>query len=283
MNRQHARTRRGTLSAVLGTGLLTGLLTLSLAGCGGSENDPDGSSGSPETTAQTATPPATPATTPASSESASGSPSASDSNDTGRVKDALREVLGDQTQIVTGAQLEELQRSSQGLSDSVTITPEECGPEGRFAASGELPEGTELTGGVVVDTTETSAASDLLSVALYPDAAAAGEAIAGYEEYADACPSYSVEMAEGIEADATMEVADVQADGDAVLGLTINTTVSVDGGSLPPGQGDSTSTTVYVQDGERLITCAGTAAGGETKTTDDGVELINALRTELDG
>ncbi|WP_313823717.1 hypothetical protein [Citricoccus sp.] len=286
MNRQHTRFRATTLPATVGIGLLT----LSLAACGGSggegeESSAPASSGTASEASVSATPSATEDATAGAS--ASTSPNASSSEDAaaaGDVEAALKAVLGEGTQIVTGAQLEELQQSSQGLAEGITVTPAECGPEGQDAATGELPEGTELTGGVVVETTETGGAnSDMLSVSVYPDAAAATEGMAAFEEFAAACPSYSLEMGEGLNAEATMTVEDIEAEGDAALAITIGTTVDIEGASLPAGTGDSTSTTVYVQDGERLISYAGTAAGGEPKTAAEGVELIDALRAELGG
>ncbi|NUL43814.1 hypothetical protein F7P69_01175 [Cellulosimicrobium funkei] len=283
MNRQHTRFRAATLPSIVGIGLLT----FSLAACGGSGDEGEPSAPASSDAATEASLSATPSATEdaTAGASATASPDASPSGDAaggGDVEAALTAVLGEGTQIVTGSQLEELQQSSQGLTEGITINPAECGPEGQDAATGELPEGTELTGGVVVETTETGGAnSDMLSVSVYPDAAAAAEGMAAFEEFAAACPSYTLDMGEGLNAEATMSVEDIEAEGDAALAITIGTTVDIEGASLPAGTGDSTSTTVYVQDGERLISYAGTAAGGEPKTAAEGVELIDALRAEL--
>ncbi|WP_413543130.1 hypothetical protein [Citricoccus nitrophenolicus] len=287
MNRQHRRLRASTLPVAAGLGLLT----LTLASCGDSgDAGPDASSSAPASSESAAPSPsdespssASPsASAPASATGSAGT--ADDAGDAGDVEAALKSVLGDEAQIVSGSQLEELQKSTQGLAEGVTITPAECGPEGQAAATGELPEGTELTGGVVVETTETGGAtSDMLSVTAYPDAAAAAAAVAAAEETAEACPSFTLEMAEGMSAEASMEVEEVEAAGDATLAVTTGTTVSLEGASLPAGSGDTTTTTVYVQDGERLISFAGTAAGDEPKSAAEGVELIDDLRAELDG
>lgn len=283
MNRQHRRLRASTLPAAAGLGVLA----ITLAACGGTDGGGSDASSSAPAVSESATP------TGAASEegSASASPSTSTSasaSDTaaaaGDVEAALKAVLGDDAQIVSGAQLEELQQSTQGMTEGITITPAECGPEGQDAATGELPEGTEMTGAVVVETTETGGAtSDMLSVSEFPDAEQAAAGMAAFQDYAEACPSYTLEMGEGLTAEATMAVEDVEASGDASLAVTVGTTVSVEGASLPAGAGNSTSTTVYVQDGERLISFAGTAAGGEPRTAAEGVELIDALRTELGG
>ncbi|GAA1117580.1 hypothetical protein [Citricoccus alkalitolerans] len=285
MNSQHTRFRTATLPSIVGIGLLA----LSLAACGGPGDEGESSAPASSDAANEASESPAPSATEddTASASATASPDASSSDDAaaaGDVEAALKAVLGEGTQIVTGSQLEELQQSSQGLTEGITITPAECGPEGQDAATGELPEGTELIGGVVVETTETGGAnSDMLSVSVYPDAAAATEGMAAFEEFAAACPSYSLEMGEGLNAEATMTVEDIEAEGDASLAITISTTVDIEGASLPAGAGNSISTTVYVQDGERLISYAGTAAGGEPKTAAEGVELIDALRAELGG
>lgn len=277
MNRQHRPLKASALPAAAGIGLLT----LTLAACGGSsDGGADASSSAPA---------ASESASPSGADQSSASPSASGSAsgtaaEAGDVEAALKAVLGDEAQIVSGTQLEELQQSTQGLAEGVTITPAECGPDGRAAATGELPEGTQMTGGVVVETTETGGAtSDMLSVSVYPDEQAAATGMTAFGDFAEACPSYTLQMGEGLTAEATMTVEDVEAAGDDALAVTIGTTVSVEGASLPAGSGNSTSTTVYVQDGERLISFAGTAAGGEPKTAADGVELIDALRAELDG
>lgn len=277
MNRQHRPRKARTLPAAAGIGLLT----LTLAACGGSgDGGPDASPSAPAAS-ESASPsgadqsPATPSASGSASETAA---------EAGDVEAALKAVLGEEAQIVSGTQLEELQQSTQGLAEGVTITPAECGPDGQGAATGEMPEGTQMTGGVVVETTETGGAtSDMLSVSVYPDEEAAAAGMTAFGDFAEACPSYSLQMGEGLTAEATMTVEDVEAAGDDALAVTIGTTVSVEGASLPAGSGNSTSTTVYVQDGERLISFAGTAAGGEPKTAAEGVELIDALRAELDG
>lgn len=281
MNRQHRRLRVSSLPAAAGIGLLT----LTLAACGGTgEEGPEASTSAPAAS-ESASPSGTDESTAGASPSESVTGSATGTAvAAGDVEAALKAVLGEEAQIVSGSQLEELQQSTQGLTEGVTITPAECGPDGAAAATGELPEGTEMTGGVVVDSTETGGAtSDMLSVTVYPDAEAAAAGMTAFADFAEACPSYSLEMAEGLTAEATMEVEDVEAAGDDALAVTIGTTVSVEGASLPAGAGNSTSTTVYVQDGERLISFAGTAAGGEPKSAAEGVELIDALRAELDG
>lgn len=281
MNRQHRRLRASALPAAA----CLGLLTLTLASCGDSgDAGPDTTSSAPAGSDAAAP---TPSDESPSSESRNASAPASASGTAGNAGDveaALKSVLGDEAQIVSGSQLEELQQSTQGLAEGVTITPAECGPEGQAAATGELPEGTELTGGVVVETTETGGAtSDMLSVTAYPDAETAAAAVAAAEETAEACPSFTLEMAEGMSAEASMEVEEVEAAGDATLAVTTGTTVSLEGASLPAGSGDTTTTTVYVQDGERLISFSGTAAGDEPKSAAEGVELIDDLRAELDG
>jgi hypothetical protein len=271
-----------------------GLLTLSLAACSGAGEGEASESASPTSPAATSsgTSPSAPpdaATSPSAdaSTTASGSEPASESAAaSGDVEAALKSVLGQDAQIVSGARLEELQQSSQGLTDAVEVTPAECAPDGE-AATGDLPEGTDMTGGIRVKTTDAGVASDMLSVAVYPDAASASEAISDAEEIARTCSSFTVEIGEGLSTDATMEVADVEARGDSVLGITTTTTASIEGASLPAGAGTSTAITVYVQDGERLVTYSGTTAGstsgGDPRTAADGVELIDALRAELDG
>lgn len=280
MNRQHRRRRSSALPAVAGLGVLT----LALAACGGNDGDGSDASSSAPAASETATPSGSEEASASATPSASASGSAT-ADEAGDIEAALKAVLGDEAQIVSGAQLEELQQSTQGLAEGITITPAECGPEGQVAATGELPEGTEMTGAVVVETTETGGAtSDMLSVTGYPDAEAAAAGMAAFNDFAEACPSYTLEMGEGLTAEATMTVEDVEAAGDAALAVTVGTTVSVEGASLPAGAGNSTSTTVYVQDGERLISFAGTAAGGgEPRPAAEGVELIDALRAELDG
>ncbi|MGM7670205.1 hypothetical protein [Microbacterium sp. A93] len=286
MNRQHRRHRAATLPAAAGLGLLA----LTLAACSGTDDGGSGASSSAPAPSQSASPAGTASGEGSVSASPSGSPSASASSsdpddEAGDIEAALKTVLGDEAQIVSGDQLEELQQSTQGLTEGVTVTPAECGPEGQASATAELPEDTEMTGAVVVETTETGGAtSDMLSVSVYPEADQAAAAMAAFNDYAEACPSYTLEMGEGLTAEATMAVEDVEAAGDAAVAVTVGTTVSVEGASLPAGAGNSTSTTVNVQDGERLISFAGTAAGGdEPRSAAEGVELIDALRAELDG
>ena len=279
MNRQHRPLRASALPAAAGIGLLT----LTLAACGGSgDGGPDASSSAPASS-ESASPSGADQSSAGDSPSASGSASET-ADEAGDVEAALKAVLGDEAQIVSGTQLEELQQSTQGLAEGVTITPSECGPDGQATATGEMPEGTEMTGGVVVETTETGGAtSDMLSVFVYPDEEAAAAGMTAFGDFAEACPSYTLEMGEGLTAEATMTVEDVQAAGDAALAVTVGTTVSVEGASLPAGTENTTTTTVYVQDGERLISFAGTAAGGEPRSAAEGVEFIDALRAELDG
>lgn len=281
MNRQHRRLRASTLTAAAGIGLLT----LTLAACGGAEEGGSDPSSSAPVASESATPSDPAETSPSASARDTASGSASSTDDaTEDIEAALTSVLGDEARIVSGAQLEELQQSTQGLTERITISPEECGPEGQSAASGDLPEDTEMTGGVIVETTETGGAtSDMLSVAVYPDPEAAAAGMTAFNDYAEACPSYTLEMGEGLTAEAAMTVEQVEAAGDAALAVSVATTVSVEGASLPAGAGNSTSTTVHVQDGARLISFSGTAAGDEPKSVAEGVELIDALRAELDG
>ncbi len=281
MNRQHRRRRATALPAALGIGLLT----LALAACGGSD---DGGSETPAPSTPVASEPATPEPSESASPSASteepsataGSPTATG----GDIEAALRAVLGDEVQIITGQEVEELQQSSQGLAEGLTVTPEECGPDGSANATAGMPEDAEMTGGVVVETTEAGGvSSDMLSVIVFADEAAAETSMTAYREFAAECPSYTMEMSEGLSATADTTVEDVDAEGDQALAVTVATSVSMEGTELPQGAGDSLSTSVHVLDGNRLVSFAGTAAGGEQKTVAEGVELIDALRAELDG
>jgi hypothetical protein len=287
MNRPTRRFRNRVLPAALATGLLG----LTLAACGAAGEDPSGSA-SPDaasTAPATSTTPqapdvssSTPSTTPSANASSS-TPGTGEPSDTGAsgVEAALRSVLGEDAQILGGDRLRELQQSSQGLTDAVKVTPAECGPEGQGA--GELPEGTEMTGGIKVETTETGVVSDMLSVAVYPDAGSAAEAIEAAEQAARTCSSFTVEIGDGLSTEASLEVDEVQTQADAALGVTTTMSTSIEGASLPEGAGSSTAVTVYVQDGERLLTYSGTTAGGEPRTTGEGVGLIDDLRAELDG
>lgn len=265
MTRHSLRPAR-TLPAVLGTGLLA----VALAACGGGESAP-----------APASPTASPSeTTPESTPTAS----ASESGEASETEAALKAVLGEDAQIVSGQRLQELTESTQGITAEMTITPEECGQQGLGAQTGQLPEGTELVGGIVVDAEDpASPASDMLSVTVFPDEAAAGEALADYEAFAQQCPSYTVELGEGMTAEATLELTDVDAEADAALAMVIGTSVAIEGVELPEGTESSTSTTLYVQDGERLVTYAGSRVGQEAVPVGEGLEKVESLRAELDG
>jgi hypothetical protein len=256
------------LRAVLGAGVLA----LALTACGGS-----GTEG--ETTPAPPTESATGSATEAT-------PSASTTRDgaVSGIEAALKAVLGEQAQIVSGDRLQQLTESAQGTTAEMTVTPEECGQQGVGAQTGRLPEGTELVGGIVVDAEDpASPASDMLSVTLFPDAAAATAALADYEEFARTCSSYTIGMGEGMTAEATLELADVEADADAALAMTIGTSVAIEDVDLPEGTESSTSTTLYVQDGERLVTYAGSRVGDRTVPVEEGLEKVESLRAELDG
>jgi hypothetical protein len=265
MNRHPSRPAR-TLPAVLGGGLLA----LALTACGGSGDDEE----------------ATPAPSSPAGSTAAVAPSASatQSGVVSGIEAALKAVLGEEAQIVTGERLQQLTESAQGMTADMTVTPEECGQQGLGAQTGQLPEGTELVGGIVVDAEDpASPASDMLSVTLFPDAAAAGAALADYEEFARKCSAYTIEMGEGMTAEATLELADVDADADAALAMMIGTSVSIEDVELPEGTESSTSTTLYVQDGERLVTYAGSRVGKGAVPVREGLEKVESLRAELDG
>lgn len=265
MNRHPSRPAR-TLPAVLGSGLLA----LALTACGGSGGDEE----------------ATPAPSSPAGSTAEVAPSASatQSGAASGIEAALKAVLGEEAQIVSGERLQQLTESAQGMTTDMTVTPKECGQQGLGAQTGQLPEGTELVGGIVVDAEDpASPASDMLSVTLFPDAAAAGAALADYEEFAQECSAYTIEMGEGMTAEATLELADVDADADAALAMMIGTSVSIEDVELPEGTESSTSTTLYVQDGERLVTYAGSRVGEGAVPVREGLEKVDSLRTELDG
>ncbi|MCY1158767.1 MAG: hypothetical protein MOP51_1791 [Citricoccus sp.] len=260
------------LRAVLGTGLLA----LALTACGGSGAEEETTPAPPpESAAASATEPA-PEATPSASATQDGAASG--------IEAALKAVLGEQAQIVSGERLQQLTESTQGMTAEMTVTPEECGQQGLGAQTGRLPEGTELVGGIVVDTEDpASPASDMLSVTLFPDAAAAAAALDDYEEFARTCSSYTIGMGEGMTAEATLELADVEADADAALAMTIGTSVSIEDVELPEGTESSTSTTLYVQDGERLVTYAGSRVGDQAVPVGEGLEKVESLRAQLDG
>jgi hypothetical protein len=277
MNPHPSRPAR-TLPAVLGAGLLA----LALAACGGSG---DGE----ETTSPTTSAPAPSSSSPSASapeSSAQTSPSATgiQGGAASDIETALKAVMGEDVQIVSGERLQQLAESAQGMTADMTITPEECGQQGLGAQTGRLPEGTELVGGIVVDAEDpASPASDMLSVTVFPDAEAAGEALADYEEFARECSDYTVELGEGMTAEATLELADVDTDADAALAMMVGTSVAIEGVELPEGTESSTATTLYVQDGERLVTYAGSRVGEGTVSVEEGLAKVESLRTELDG
>ncbi|MDI3330080.1 MAG: hypothetical protein QJR09_05005 [Micrococcus sp.] len=275
MNRHPSRPARA-LPAVLGTGLLA----LALAACGGS-GDGEETTPAPAPSSTSAAPSAS-----AMQSSTQSTPSASgtQSGAASEIETALKAVLGEDAQIVSGDRLRQLTESAQGMTADMTVTPEECGQQGLGARTGQLPEGTELVGGIMVDAADpASPASDMLSVTVFPDDDAADQALADYEEFADQCPSYTVELGEGMTAEATLELADVDVDADAALAMMIGTSVAIEGVELPEGTESSTSTTVYVQDGERLVTYAGSRVGEETVPVEEGLEKVESLRAELDG
>jgi hypothetical protein len=274
MNRHPSRPAR-TLPVVVGAGLLA----LALAACGGS--------GDGEQATETPTSaPASPSASASPSESAAEpTPSATATEDgaTAGIEAALKAVLGEEAQIVSGDRLQELTESAQGMTADMTVTPEECGQQGLGAQTGQLPEGTELVGGFVVEAEDpASPASDMLSVTVFPDAAAAGGALADYEEFADQCSTYTIELGEGLTAESTLELTDVDADADAALAMVIGTAVTIEGVELPEGTESSTSTTLYVQDGERLVTYAGSRVGQESVPVEEGLTMVESLRAELD-
>jgi hypothetical protein len=277
MNPHPSRPAR-TLPAVLGAGLLA----LALAACGGSG---DGE----ETTSPMTSAPAPSSSSPSASapeSSAPTSPSATgiQGGAASDIETALKAVMGEDVQIVSGERLQQLAESAQGMTADMTITPEECGQQGLGAQTGRLPEGTELVGGIVVDAEDpASPASDMLSVTVFPDAEAAGEALADYEEFARECSDYTVELGEGMTAEATLELADVDTDADAALAMMVGTSVAIEGVELPEGTESSTATTLYVQDGERLVTYAGSRVGEGTVSVEEGLAKVESLRTELDG
>lgn len=267
MNRHPSRSAR-TLPAVLGSGLLALVLTACGGAGDGEETTPAPASSSPADS--------TPQAVPSASANQGGASSG--------IEAALKAVLGEDAQIVGGERLQQLTESAQGMTAEMTVTPEECGKQGLGAQTGQLPEGTELVGGIVVDAQDpASPASDMLSVTLFPDPEAAGAALADYEEFARKCSAYTVEMGEGMTADATLELTDVDAEADAALAMVIGTSVSIEGVELPEGTESSTSTTLYVQDGERLVTYAGSRVGEGTVPVAEGLEKVESLRTELDG
>ncbi len=277
MNRHPSRSAR-TLPGVLGAGVLA----LALAACGGSGDGEETTS--PATSAPA---PTTAAVTESSAQpsaetspGASGTPSGAASD----LETALTAVLGEDAQIVSGERLQQLTESARGVTEDMTTIPEECGQQGLGAQTGQLPEGTEHVGGIVVDTEDpASPASDMLSVTVFPDAETAGEALADYEEFAQQCSAYTVELGEGMTADATLKLTDVDTDADAALAMTIGTSVAIEGVELPEGTESSSSTTLYVQDGERLITYAGSRAGEGSVPVEEGLEKVESLRAELDG
>jgi hypothetical protein len=59
--------------------------------------------------------------------------------------------------------------------------------------------------------------------------------------------------------------------------------VEIEGVELPEGTESSTSTTVYVQDGGRLVTYAGSRVGEGTVPVEEGLAKVESLRAELDG
>lgn len=263
MNAHPARRARALTSA-----LGAGLLALVLAACGG-PGDGDG-----EATASPS------ASAPATSAGTEGTPSGEPSE----VETALRTVLGEDARIVTGDRLQDLTESAQGVGGEQEVSPERCGREGLGGRTGELPEGSDLVGGIVVDTQDpASPASDMLSVTAFPDAAAASRAVADYEAFAEECPQYTVSMGEGMTAEATVDLTAVKVDADDALAMTLDTAVAIEGVDLPEGSESSSSTTLYVRDGERLITYAGTRAGGKPVPVEEGLEKVESLRTELDG
>lgn len=282
MNRHPARPVR-RLPALLGTGLLT----LALAACGGSGDGEETTSPSPSASSpvpSTSAPASPPASASAPATDSSASASGPRDGEAGRIEAALLAVLGEDAQIVSGDRLQELTESARGMTADRTVIPEQCGAQGLGSQTGQLPEGTELLGGIVVEAEDpASPASDMLSVTDFPDAAAAGKALADYEQFADQCSSYTVELGEGMTAEATLELTDVDVDADAALAMVIGTSVTIEGVELPEGTESSTSTTLYVQDGARLLTYAGSRVGKDTVPVEEGLERVESLRAELDG
>jgi hypothetical protein len=277
MNPHPSRPAR-TLPAVLGAGLLA----LALAACGGSGDGEETTS--PTTSAPAPSSSSHSASAPESSAQTSPSATGIQGGAASDIETALKAVMGEDVQIVSGERLQQLAESAQGMTADMTITPEECGQQGLGAQTGRLPEGTELVGGIVVDAEDpASPASDMLSVTVFPDAEAAGEALADYEEFARECSDYTVELGEGMTAEATLELADVDTDADAALAMMVGTSVAIEGVELPEGTESSTATTLYVQDGERLVTYAGSRVGEGTVSVEEGLAKVESLRTELDG
>ncbi|QCU78529.1 hypothetical protein E7744_10450 [Citricoccus sp. SGAir0253] len=304
MTRRPPRPAARALPALLGTGVLA----VALAACGGPGDG--GPSTTPAGTASSTPASSTPASsTPASSTPASGTSSGTPASATpggasptvaptgsaagsgtaspggdARAEAALVAVLGDQAQVLRGEQFEQIARSAQGLAEGMTVTPAECGRAAAGGGAGDLPEGTDVVGGIRVDTRDPAApSSDLLSVTTFPDEAAAERAVASARDDAARCPEYTVEMDDGITADATVAAEDLEAEADEALAVTVTVVVDIEGAELPAGTESTTTTSLYVRDGERLVSYAGSVAGEEPVPPRDGLELVDALRAELDG
>lgn len=282
MNRQHRRLRASTLTAAAGIGLLT----LTLAACGGAEDGGSGASSSAPASSDASTEASVSATASAT-EDATASASATESPDAGgpdqEIEDALMSVLGEGATILTGDRLKQATQESQGLSESMTVTPEECLNAGR-AASGELAEGVENIGGLTMDLSDaTMPSTDILMVTVFPSADEAAQSLEATQMQSQDCSEFTVEMGDAMSMEVSLEVQPVDVDSDGSFAMTSTTTVALSDATLPPGAESATATVVVVQDDDRLITYSGTGGGDGVVPVEQGVGFVEDLRAELDG
>ncbi|GAA1664191.1 hypothetical protein GCM10010977_03210 [Citricoccus zhacaiensis] len=279
MNRQNTRFRAAMLPSIVGMGLLT----LSLAACGGSGDEEESSAPASSAASDEASVSATPSATEDATADASATASSDATGLDQQVEEALMTVLGEGATILTGEQLEQATQESQGLTEDMTVTPEECFDAGQ-AASGELAEGVENIGGLSMDLSDaTMPSTDILMVTTFPSADAAAQSLEATQTQSEDCSEFTVEMGDAMSMEMSLEVQPVEVQADGSFAMTSTTTVALSGATLPPGTESTTATTVVVQDDDRLITYSGTGGGDGVVPVEDGVTLVEDLRAELDG
>lgn len=284
---------RRTTTRNLSAAASVGVLALGLVACGGADEGAEEptTSATATSSAPTESPSASQSATasgsaaPTASESATSSATASGSvsaQGSAEIEAAIKTVMGEEAQILTSAQLREASESMQGVTDSVTIEPAECGT-GEGGTSMAFPEDAEMLGGILTDTSDPAApSSQVLSTVTFVEAEQGTELVSDAREFAQKCSTFTLDMGGGITAtnEVTMEDVSVE-DVDDVLAYTSDIEVQMEGATLPPGANQSTTTTVYVLSGDTLYQYVQAGQIESAEALENGQDLIEQLRTEL--